>query len=127
MIVFYDSWCPMCTAVAERTKNLDKKGKMKFVSFRNKDVVEEYQLSKELQGKMERRLYIFKNTKWYDGIGSVYILAKAVPLYWFTVPFIKVSILLGFGNKVYDYIADNRKLVPVGHCHEGVCEIPSKK
>ncbi|PFK33488.1 thioredoxin [Bacillus cereus] len=127
MIVFYDSWCPMCTAVAERTKNFDKNGKMKFVSFRDKDVVEEYQLSEEIQEKMEQRLYILKNDKWYDGIGSIYILAKAVPLYWFTVPFIKVSILLGFGNKVYDYIADNRKLVPVGHCHEGVCEIPSKK
>ncbi|EFI65126.1 hypothetical protein BCSJ1_09493 [Bacillus cereus SJ1] len=25
MIVFYDSWCPMCTAVADRTKKLDKK------------------------------------------------------------------------------------------------------
>ncbi|MCI0764397.1 DUF393 domain-containing protein [Bacillus sp. TL12] len=127
MIVFYDSWCPMCTAVAERTKKLDKKGAVKFVSFRDKDVVKEYHLSKELQGKMEQRLYILQNHKWYDGIGSVYVLAKAVPSYWFAVPFIKLSILLGFGNKVYNYIANNRKLVPVGHCHEGVCEIPSKK
>ncbi|EEM17200.1 Thioredoxin [Bacillus pseudomycoides DSM 12442] len=117
----------MCTAVAERTKKLDKKDTMKFASFRDKDVVEEYQLSTELQEKMEQRLYILKNNKWYDGIGSVYVLAKAVPSYWFVVPFIKLSILLGFGNKVYDYIANRRKLVPVGHCREGVCEIPSKK
>ncbi|MGQ0438779.1 DCC1-like thiol-disulfide oxidoreductase family protein, partial [Bacillus sp. B-TM1] len=54
MIVFYDSWCPMCTAVAERTKKLDKKGKMKFVSFRDEDVVEKYELSQELQSKMEQ-------------------------------------------------------------------------
>ncbi|MBC6975990.1 DUF393 domain-containing protein [Bacillus sp. Xin] len=127
MIVFYDSWCPMCTAVAERTKKLDKKGTVKFVSFRDKDVVEEYQLSEEIQEKMEQRLYILKNTKWYDGIDSVYVLAKAVPSYWLAIPFIKLSILFGFGNKVYDYIANRRKLVPVGHCHEGVCEIPSKK
>ncbi|PEE41203.1 thiol-disulfide oxidoreductase DCC family protein [Bacillus pseudomycoides] len=127
MIVFYDSRCPMCTVVAEHTKKLDKKDTMKFASFRDKDVVEEYQLSTELQEKMEQRLYILKNNKWYDGIGSVYVLAKAVPSYWFVVPFIKLSILLGFGNKVYDYIANRRKLVPVGHCREGVCEIPSKK
>ncbi|PED05561.1 thiol-disulfide oxidoreductase DCC family protein [Bacillus pseudomycoides] len=127
MLVFYDSRCPMCTAVAECTKKLDKKDTMKFASFRDKDVVEEYQLSTELQEKMEQRLYILKNNKWYDGIGSVYVLAKAVPSYWFVVPFIKLSILLGFGNKVYDYIANRRKLVPVGHCREGVCEIPSKK
>ena len=56
MIVFYDSRCPMCTAVAERTKKLDKKDTMKFASFRDKDVVEEYQLSTELQEKMEQRL-----------------------------------------------------------------------
>ncbi len=43
------------------------------------------------------------------------VLAKAVPSYWFAVPFIKLSIVLGFGSKVYDYIANNRKLVPVGH------------
>ncbi|MCZ2991191.1 DUF393 domain-containing protein, partial [Acinetobacter baumannii] len=101
MIVFYDSWCPMCTAVAERTKKLDKKGKMKFVSFRNEDVVEKYELSQELQSKMEQRLYIFKNNKWYDGIQSIDVLAKAVPSYWFAVPFIKLSIVLGFGSKVY--------------------------
>ena len=40
--------------------------------------------------------------------------------------FIKLSIVLGFGSKVYDYIANNRKLVPVGHCRGGVCEIPTK-
>ncbi len=50
-----------CTAVAERTKKLDKKGKMKFVSFRDEDVVEKYELSQELQSKMEQRLYILKN------------------------------------------------------------------
>lgn len=110
MIVFYDSWCPMCTAVAERTKKLDKKGKMKFVSFRNEDVVEKYELSQELQSKMEQRLYILKNNKWYDGIQSIDVLAKAVPSYWFAVPFIKLSIVLGFGSKVYDYIANNRNL-----------------
>ncbi|MDG0960752.1 DUF393 domain-containing protein, partial [Bacillus paranthracis] len=57
----------------------------------------------------------------------IYVLAKVVPSYWFAVPFIKLSIVLGFGSKVYDYIANNRKLVPVGHCREGICEIPTKK
>ena len=33
---------------------------MKFVSFRDEDVVEKYELSQELQSKMEQRLYIFK-------------------------------------------------------------------
>ena len=127
MIAFYDSWCPMCTKVAERTKKLDKKGRIQFVSFREKDVIEAYHLSKELQEKMEKRLYILKNDEWFAGIGSVYVLAKAVPAYWFAVPLMKLAMLLGLGNTVYDYIAKRRKLVPVGHCVEGVCEIPSKK
>ena len=67
-------------------EKLDKKGKMKFVSFRDEDVVEKYELSQELQSKMEQRLYIYKNNKWYDGIHSIYVLAKAVPSYWFAVP-----------------------------------------
>ena len=36
------------------------KGKVKFVSFRDEDVVEKYELSQELQSKMEQRLYILK-------------------------------------------------------------------
>ena len=75
---------------------------------------------------MEQKIVYFKNNKWYDGIHSIYVLAKVVPSYWFAVPFIKLSIVLGFGSKVYDYIANNRKLVPVGHCREGICEIPTK-
>ena len=59
MIVFYDSWCPMYGRCRTYEK-LDKKGKMKFVSFRNEDVVEKYELSQELQSKMEQRLYILK-------------------------------------------------------------------
>ena len=41
-------------------EKLDKKGKVKFVSFRDKEVVEKYELSQGLQSKMEQRLYIFK-------------------------------------------------------------------
>ncbi len=41
-------------------KKLDKRGKVKFVSFRDEDVVEKYELSQELQSKMEQRLYILK-------------------------------------------------------------------
>ena len=33
---------------------------MNFVSFRDEDVVEKYELSQELQSKMEQRLYILK-------------------------------------------------------------------
>ena len=98
---------------------------MKFVSFRDEDVVEKYELSQELQSKMEQRLYIFKNNKWYGGIQSIDVLAKAYHLIGLR-SFIKLSIVLGFGSKVYDYIANNRKLVPVGHCRGGVCEIPTK-
>ncbi|ABS21926.1 thiol-disulfide oxidoreductase DCC family protein [Bacillus cytotoxicus] len=127
MIVFYDSWCPMCTAITERTKKLDRKGRITFLSFREKEVVKKYQLSETLQHKMEQRLYVWKADQWYDGIHSIYVIAKVVPSYWPIVPFIKLSVLLKFGNKVYDYIANNRKLVPVGHCREGICEIPAKK
>ncbi|WP_369899888.1 thiol-disulfide oxidoreductase DCC family protein [Bacillus manliponensis] len=127
MIVFYDSWCPMCTAVAERTKGLDKKGEVKFLSFRDQKVIEEYELSEEKQKKMEQHLYIYKDGRSYKGIESVYVLAKAIPSYWAMVPFIKLSIVLGFGHKLYDYIAKNRKIVPTGHCKDGVCEVPQKK
>jgi predicted DCC family thiol-disulfide oxidoreductase YuxK len=111
----------MCTAIAKRTKKLDARDVIKFVSFRDHDIVKDYQLVKELQGRMEQRLYILQNNKWHNGIDSVYILAKAVPSYWFAVPFIKLSMLLGLGNRVYDYIANHRKLVPVGQCRKEVC------
>lgn len=127
MIVFYDNWCKVCTAAAEHTKALDKKGKISFLSFRDPKVVEEYNLSEEKQQKMEQHLYIYKDGRSYEGINSVYVLAKAIPSYWIMVPFIKLSIVLRFGHKVYDYIAKNRKIVPTGHCKNGICRLPQKK
>ncbi|PEA55452.1 thioredoxin [Bacillus pseudomycoides] len=127
MIAFYDSWCPMCTKIANRTKELDKKGKITFVSFREEEIVQQYCLSEEMQQNMEQHLYIYKDARWYKGIQSIYVLAKVIPAYWAIVPFIKLSILFGFGHVLYDYIATKREIVPVGHCKNGVCEIRREK
>nr|WP_028401014.1 DUF393 domain-containing protein [Ectobacillus panaciterrae] len=127
MTVFYDAWCPLCTAVSERTKKLDVQRKVKFISFREPTVAADYALSPELLKKMEDRLYVYDGKKWHEGIYAVRKLAKQIPYYWLLVPFVQLSIWIGMGQRLYDFIASRRSIVPTGHCTDGVCEIPNRK
>ncbi|MFD3450154.1 thiol-disulfide oxidoreductase DCC family protein [Microbacteriaceae bacterium 4G12] len=129
MIVFYDSWCPLCTALARKIKQVDRRQRTVCVSFRDDDVVNQYELSASFIKKMEQRLYVYdsKQKHWYDGIHALCALAARVPLYWGLVPLLQVSIWLGFGERVYDFVAKRRKIVPVGHCQDGVCQLPNNK
>jgi predicted DCC family thiol-disulfide oxidoreductase YuxK len=125
--VFHDGWCPLCTAVSERTKKLDARKKVQFVSFREPTVVADYALSPELLMKMEARLYVHDGKDWHEGISAVLKLARQIPHYWPLVPFIQLPIWTGAGQRLYDFIASRRSIVPTGHCTNGICEIPNRK
>ncbi|MDG4656298.1 DUF393 domain-containing protein [Ectobacillus antri] len=126
LTVFYDSWCPLCNGVTEQTRRLDRRQRVVFISFRDENVVKSYQLSEDMLRKMEQRLFVYDG-EWQEGIYAVKRLAKEVPTYWLLIPFIQLAITFGFGQRVYDYIASRRSIVPTGHCQEGVCPIGKAK
>ncbi|MFX3625302.1 MAG: thiol-disulfide oxidoreductase DCC family protein [Ectobacillus sp.] len=127
LTVFYDGWCPLCMKVAKRTKQLDIRNALEFVSFRERETVQTYRLTSSLLLKMEKRLFIWDGKVWHDGIYACYALAKHIPLYWPLLPFIKLSIWTKTGQRLYDFIASRRFIVPVGHCQAGVCLLENKQ
>ncbi|MBB6452843.1 putative DCC family thiol-disulfide oxidoreductase YuxK [Salirhabdus euzebyi] len=122
LLVFFDSWCPLCQKAKKNIEKADKHNAIQFLSFRDADVFEEYQLD----GKnVENRIYsidLSTNTD-YSGIHTVLQIVKKIPKYRVLVPFISLSIFLGLGQRVYDYIASKRELVPVGKCSDQGCSI----
>ncbi|GAA0496112.1 DCC1-like thiol-disulfide oxidoreductase family protein [Salinibacillus aidingensis] len=126
LYVFYDSWCPICRKAKAKIEKADKNHVIILLSIRDSSVYEEYHLT----GKnVEERIYSIRNQdgKSFTGIFAILEIAKRIPKYKPLVPFLYISIILGFGQKVYDYIASRREIVPTGHCNEDSCSIHLKE
>lgn len=108
--VYYDGWCPMCTAIALRMERLDWLGQLRFVSFRDG-------LSPAAQvglspAALAERLHVRVSGRVVAGIWAVAAIARRVPLLWPLWPFVVVSGWLGVGGWLYDWIARRRAIVP---------------
>ena len=120
-IVLYDGWCPICIQSIKRFKQLDWFKRLEFLSFRDKTILTNYPLEMD---KLEKRIHsITKSGYVEDGIHTINRICKNIPLLWVFILCIYVSILLGFGQKLYDWIADRRFGFPTG-CNENSCAIP---
>jgi predicted DCC family thiol-disulfide oxidoreductase YuxK len=85
-------------------------------------VVDEYGLDER---EVESRIYSLdsKTGHAFSGIHTVLQIFLRIPAYWLMVPFVWVSIRLGLGQPVYDWIAKRRNLIPIGKCSNGACSI----
>ncbi|BAK18147.1 uncharacterized protein SSIL_3724 [Solibacillus silvestris StLB046] len=121
-IVLYDGWCPFCIKSINRFKQLDWFKRIEFKSFREESIVNKYHIEID---KLEKRIHsITKNNYIEDGIHAINRICKNIPALWFLILFINFSILFGFGQKLYDWIADRRLLFPTG-CNGDSCTIPN--
>ncbi|WP_165767894.1 thiol-disulfide oxidoreductase DCC family protein [Virgibacillus indicus] len=119
MIVYYDSYCKMCTASSTIWRKLDWRKKLSFESFR---------LLQDYPKEMEKSLHVNHEGHWYNGYTAIIQIAKMLPLLWIILPFLYLFKWLGLGDFIYEKIAKNRKLVPVNQCKDGeACIISSDK
>jgi len=116
MIVFYDSYCKLCTRTAAVWKKLDWRKKLVFQSFRDLP---------DYPSAMEKEMHVKHADKWYKGFPAVLIISRTLPAIWPISPFLYIAKWLGLGNIIYRKIANNRTLLPVGKCENGACELPS--
>ncbi|MBU5267243.1 DUF393 domain-containing protein [Virgibacillus proomii] len=96
-----------------------------FRSFRDKSVLKSLpiplaELEKEIFSRTERK-HIY-----YQGIDTFIQMNKRIPFLNLSVPLLIISKKLGFGQKIYKYIADNREIFPVNHCSDQFCEINNR-
>lgn len=122
LIVFYDSWCPMCTKAKERLERADCNAMIEFETFRNDKIVRKYQLD---ISQAESRIISIDSVCGvrYEGIYTFREICRRIPGYFAAVPFIQLSILLGLGQTLYDFIARRRTIIPAGACHDQQCKV----
>lgn len=124
MIVFYDGWCPLCQKTKVQIKKYDLFNIVEFQSFRNTDVLHKYNLNSELAARRMHSKTL--NNKVVSGIDSFIDMSKRIPVAWPFVPILILGKWLKIGNLIYNYVADNRKIIPVNQCNDNLCNIPSK-
>lgn len=123
--VFYDGWCPLCTAARHRLARLDWLGRLQFVSIRDPGAAEGAGVSPE---RLAARLHVYSpgTGRWAEGIWAVAAIAARLPLLWPLWPLLVLAGFTGLGQAVYDFIARRRAIVPVGQCSEEGCPLPGR-
>jgi len=114
MIVYYDGYCSICNTSKSVWKKADWRKKLDFQSFRD--------LS-SYPAAMEKSLHVFHKGQWAQGFQAIIEIAKLIPLMWIALPFMYPLKWLGLGEKIYQIIAKNRKIIPVNQCADNGCGI----
>jgi len=121
--VLYDGACPLCRTAIGRLVWLDLFGLIHPVNFRDPAVMLPDGVT---FAALERRMHT-QTTKGQvaSGIRAVEAVAFRAPLLWWAVPIVRLSIPLGIGDRVYDYIAAHRTslFLPVGQCSSEACSL----
>ena len=121
MIVFYDGTCPFCVYSARNLKKMDWMNKLKILDLFTPGLLEKYNIPLE---KAMNRIQVIKNGSIQkEGMDALLLISFDLPLLWIFIPFFWLSIKLGLGSMIYDWIARNRFLFPV----PGYCPIPDAK
>ncbi|WP_432357038.1 thiol-disulfide oxidoreductase DCC family protein [Sporosarcina sp. UB5] len=123
IVVFYDGWCSFCRRSINSLSKLDYFSRIQFMSFRESEIIDQYQLD---INKLEKRMGSIKmsNNKLEEGIYSINRICKNIPLLWIFVPLISFASFIGLGHKAYDWIANRRIIMPTGGCNGGSCQVP---
>lgn len=107
LLVFYDGQSPSCAKMIDLLKSLDWKNRIHFESFRHSQLLRLNKISEEKAEKRIVSISLAKNQK-NSGIYTWLRMACHIPALWGTVPFIVLSIWLGFGQHAYDFFAKRR-------------------
>jgi len=107
LLVFYDGQSPACAKMIDLLRSLDWKNRIHFESFRHSQLLRLNKISEEKAEKRIVSISLAKNQK-YSGIYTWLRMACHIPALWGTIPFILLSIWLGFGQHAYDFFAKRR-------------------
>ncbi|MCE5169752.1 DUF393 domain-containing protein [Paenibacillus profundus] len=120
--VYYDGWCPLCKGIRRRLERWDWLGCLRFYSIRNPEEIQHVSVSpQELEARMHVRTV--HDGCMQSGIAAVHMLCTRVPLLMPISPFVWLGMKSGIGDKLYDWIATRRSIVPSGACDDQGCSI----
>lgn len=109
MIIYYDSYCQLCTNSTQLWKKTDWFNTLQFVSFRTLD---------DYPKLMEEQLHVYSNKQWYIGYAALIHIAKTLPLMWLLLPLMYMLKWIGLGDYIYKKVAKSRSIIPIHQCKE---------
>jgi len=123
IVVLYDGWCPFCIKTTNFLKRIDLSRNIEYESFREKSVVDNYKIPAT---NLEKRMHaIDRNNQAFEGIDAFILISKNILILFPMLPILIISKKLGFGQKLYDFIAGKRVL-KLTNC-ENSCEISHRE
>lgn len=138
IFVFYDNWCPLCSGSVRFYQRLDWLGRISFLPCRDEILLEKYKIDQEKAIRRMTAVRVKKAKKHpksmnsdslihYEGIDTIILMSAQIPLLWPVVPVLMFLHKIGLGVTVYDWIANNRKIIPIGQCETDACPIPQDR
>ena len=114
VLIFYDGWCVLCRRAITTLRRLDILGLLEPVSFRDPGVLERFGLDpRRAAARLQAVAAIAASP--VEGIEAVILIATRLPPAWPAVPLLWAATRLGLGQRVYDWIAARRTIIPSGH------------
>lgn len=120
MVVYYDGWCPLCIKTRDKIELFDWFHLIELRDIRIKQNGLNIPFSRM---EKEMHCYYIKSGVVKTGIDAVAAIIARLPLLCLLWIPIKISISLGLGQKLYSYVAENRKIVPVNQCIGSSCDL----
>ncbi|TCT26691.1 putative DCC family thiol-disulfide oxidoreductase YuxK [Melghiribacillus thermohalophilus] len=122
LLVFYDSWCPLCIKAKNQLEKADRRNRLCFYSIRDEYRIQDYNLDPKEAEKRMTCIDLLRNRR-YSGIYSFREICRRIPRYYILVPLLQLTIWLGFGQTLYDWIAKRRTIIPPGGCSDDYCRV----
>lgn len=117
--VYYDGWCPRCTAIRAGVERLDWLGLVSFRSVRDAGVEAEAGVAAE---RLLARMHVRgRGGRMRSGAAAMAAMFARVPLLAPLWPVLALGSALGVGERIYDFAASRRKVIPVGACDGAAC------
>ncbi len=115
VFVFYDDWCSLCRRSMRTLKRLDLFRLLVPVSFRDPAVMQHFGLDPV---RVVLRLHARAGDHPpVEGIDAVILIATRLPPIWPALPILWLAARLGFGQRIYDWLALRRGVIPGGTHH----------
>jgi predicted DCC family thiol-disulfide oxidoreductase YuxK len=117
--LFIDGFCPTCRATARALSNLDWRGRLEIVSFRDPATPIPAGIT-PTQLEREMTLVDLRRDSTVGGFGAVRALARLLPPMWPLRPVFALIAWFGGGDRAYRYLAERRRIIPDPRiCHLG--------
>lgn len=117
LVIYIDGYCERCNRAARLLSWLDRAETLSIRSFRHDLSYSSYGIS--LRDVSTRMFVVDSGTlAQHHGFRAIEAIARRLWVLWVSVPFLWLLERLGAGARLYDWLADNRLIIP----HPGQCD-----